>query len=111
MEFGLKITCCLLLATAAVTVQGASGAKPTKATGRGSDLPDSPFDNDGFGFNLEDALRPAVKPTEKPSGGDCQGNLVQKLGTVIEKQNQQLRLLAQLLAQSSSPRYNPRHMR
>ncbi|GAA6225954.1 CD99 antigen-like isoform X1 [Lates japonicus] len=90
------------------------GSKPTKPTGGdglGLNLADAvdlkpstaPAEN-GFGFNLEDALHPAVKPTDNSSGGDCQGNVVKKLSTIIENQNQQLRLLLQLMAQSVNQR-------
>ncbi|KAM4560563.1 uncharacterized protein PAE49_012770 isoform 4-T4 [Odontesthes bonariensis] len=54
-----------------------------------------PAGGNGAGFRLEDALRPAGKPTDEPSGGDCQGSVVQKLSTVLQN------LLLQLLAGSS----------
>ncbi|XP_078021948.1 uncharacterized protein LOC144461912 [Epinephelus lanceolatus] len=51
-------------------------------------------------FNLADALHPAQKPTVPPTRGECQGFANQKLSAVLDNQNQQLRLLLQLVARS-----------
>ncbi|KAG7235351.1 hypothetical protein INR49_002748 [Caranx melampygus] len=129
MEFGLKVAFCLLLVSGTVTVRGSdasdghglsvfdslrgkgspSSTKPPARDGAGLNLEDAlnpkpakPAGGDDSRFNLEDALRPAVKPTDKPTGGECQAALVQKLGTVIENQRQQIRLLLQLVARSPS---------
>ncbi|KAG7503847.1 hypothetical protein JOB18_046082 [Solea senegalensis] len=103
MEFGLRMIVLLLTVTAAVGAKGinlfeilrgrgasSSEPKPTKGTEGG-----------GFKFNLEDALHSAATPTSK-SSEECQRNVVQQLERVIKNQNQQQRLLMQLMAQSSS---------
>ncbi|KAM4560570.1 uncharacterized protein PAE49_012770 isoform 11-T11 [Odontesthes bonariensis] len=86
---------------------GSAGTKPPRPAGgdgNGFNLADAlrpgpqtpkPAGGNGAGFRLEDALRPAGKPTDEPSGGDCQGSVVQKLSTVLQN------LLLQLLAGSS----------
>ncbi|KAM4560589.1 uncharacterized protein PAE49_012795 isoform 2-T2 [Odontesthes bonariensis] len=90
--------------------RGTKPPRPAGGDGNGFNLADAlrpgpqtpkPAGGNGAGFRLEDALRPAGKPTDEPSGGDCQGSVVQKLSTVLQNQNQQLRLLLQLLAGSS----------
>ncbi|KAM9766549.1 uncharacterized protein ACNS7B_015163 isoform 1-T3 [Menidia menidia] len=81
-----------------------SGTGPTGPSGGGGRVSPSPDPAEAppppgeGGFRLEDALRPAVKPSDAPSGGgDCPGILVQKLSLVLQNQNQELRLLQQLL--------------
>ncbi|XP_042261070.1 uncharacterized protein LOC121892233 isoform X3 [Thunnus maccoyii] len=70
------------------------------STAAGSESTHLPTDD--FGFSLDDALHPAVTPSDEPAGGDCHGDMVQKLSTIIENQNQELLLLMQLVAHSFS---------
>ncbi|KAM9766552.1 uncharacterized protein ACNS7B_015163 isoform 2-T4 [Menidia menidia] len=69
-----------------------SGTGPTGPSGGGGRVSPSPDPAEAppppgeGGFRLEDALRP-----------DCPGILVQKLSLVLQNQNQELRLLQQLL--------------
>ncbi|XP_040888546.1 uncharacterized protein LOC121178098 isoform X2 [Toxotes jaculatrix] len=88
-----------------------SGPKPTKPTA-GDPKPFKGSGGDHFGFTLEDALHPAVKPTGKPGAGDCQESVLQKLGTIIDNQNQQLCLLMQMMARlPASSRFSEKSMR
>ncbi|XP_024917857.1 uncharacterized protein LOC112488027 [Cynoglossus semilaevis] len=107
MDTYLRLTV-LLVVTATVTVEGSRllGDTTTSDTqkpafnffglwkGTSSDSKPSSTKDD-FGFNLEDALHPAVKPTGKPNERECQGDVIQKLNKVVENQKDILSLLRQ----------------
>ncbi|XP_054591964.2 uncharacterized protein [Nothobranchius furzeri] len=85
------------------------GASPGVSPGAGQPnslvqvvMASTPTESSDTGFRLEDAFYPALKTSDPPSGGDCQATVIQRLGRVIEKQDQQLHLLLQLVAKTMS---------
>ncbi|KAG7503846.1 hypothetical protein JOB18_046082 [Solea senegalensis] len=90
MEFGLRMIVLLLTVTAAVGAKGINLFEILRGRGASSSEPKPTKGTEG-----------AATPTSK-SSEECQRNVVQQLERVIKNQNQQQRLLMQLMAQSSS---------
>ncbi|KAF7207021.1 transcript variant X1 [Nothobranchius furzeri] len=91
------------------------GASPGVSPGAGQPnslvqvvMASTPTESSDTGFRLEDAFYPGtgtltfMESRPSFSSTDCQATVIQRLGRVIEKQDQQLHLLLQLVAKTMS---------